>query len=210
MLGRDVLFHAARAEDGRGEASALPQIVRAHFGMSVAEVGEAVHYRRLREGRLGELAPAVVAAAAAGDGVARMLVERLADEVVGMATVALRRLGLLPIPEERDPPPILSRAKDLTASLRGAERTSGEWMAAFLDSPELIELHRRMLPPPRRRSRRDLDVHLVVGLAKLDECANLDEALEVLTDAEKRALLGNERGLERLAALWRSRKDRAT
>jgi hypothetical protein len=66
-----------------------------------------------------------------------------------------------------------------------------------------------MLPPPRRRSRRDLDVHLVVGLAKLEECTTLEEALEVLTDAEKRALLGSERGLERLAALWRSQKDRA-
>jgi N-acetylglucosamine kinase-like BadF-type ATPase len=92
MLGRDVLFHAARAEDGRGEASALPKIVRAHFGMSVAEVGEAIHYRRLRQGRLGELAPAVVAAAADGDAVARMLIERLAEEIVLMVVRALADL----------------------------------------------------------------------------------------------------------------------
>ena len=39
--------------------------------------------------------------------------------------------------------------------------------------------------------------------------ASLEEALEVLTEAEKRALLGSERGLERLVALWRSQKDRA-
>ena len=75
--------------------------------------------------------------------------------------------------------------------MQAVERKRGEVFAAFLDSPELVELHRRMLPPPRRRSRRDLDVHLVVGLAKLDECANLEEALEVLTEAEKRALLGS-------------------
>jgi membrane glycosyltransferase len=121
---------------------------------------------------------------------------------------ALRRLGLLAIPEERDPPPILERARELTASLCAVERQPGEVLAAFLDSPDLVELHRRMLPPPRRRSRRDLDVHLVVGLAKLDECTSLAEALEVLTEAEKRALLGSERGLERLAALWRSQKER--
>jgi membrane glycosyltransferase len=101
------------------------------------------------------------------------------------------------------------RAKELTASLSATERPPGEILAAFLDSPDLVELHRRMLPPPRRRSRRDLDVHLVVGLAKLDECADLEEALEVLTEAEKRALLGSERGLERLAALWQSQKHRA-
>jgi N-acetylglucosamine kinase-like BadF-type ATPase len=92
MLGRDVLFHAARAEDGRGDASVLPELVCAHFGMSVPELGEAVHYRRVREGRLGELAAAVVAAAADGDAVARRLIERLADEIVLMAVRALADL----------------------------------------------------------------------------------------------------------------------
>ncbi len=122
--------------------------------------------------------------------------------------LALRRLGLLSIPEERDPPHILSRAKELTATLQAVERKRGEVFAAFLDSPELVELHRCMLPPPRRRTRGDLDVHLVVGLAKLDECANLEEALEVLTEAEKRALLGSERGLDQLLTLRRGQKDR--
>jgi membrane glycosyltransferase len=117
--------------------------------------------------------------------------------------LALGRLGLLSIPEERDPPHILARANELTATWQALERKSGEVLAAFLDSHELVGLHRRMLPPPPRRSRRDLDVHLVVGLAKLEECANLEEALEVLTEAEKRALLGSERGLDRLLALRR-------
>jgi N-acetylglucosamine kinase-like BadF-type ATPase len=94
MLGRDVLFQAARAEDGRGEPTVLAGIVSEHFGMSVAEVGEAVHYGRLRQGRLGELAPAVVVAAEDGDTVARALVERLAEEVVLMATRALADLEL--------------------------------------------------------------------------------------------------------------------
>jgi N-acetylglucosamine kinase-like BadF-type ATPase len=94
MLGCEVLFHAARAEDGRGEPTALAAVVRDHFGMSVADVGEAVHYGRLRQGRLGELAPGVVAAAQDGDAVARALVERLAEEVVLMATRALADLEL--------------------------------------------------------------------------------------------------------------------
>jgi N-acetylglucosamine kinase-like BadF-type ATPase len=92
MLGRDVLFHAARAEDGRGEPSVLPELVRAHFGMEVPELGEAVRYHRVREGRLGELAAAVVTAAGEGDAVARRLIERLADEIVLMATRALADL----------------------------------------------------------------------------------------------------------------------
>src|ERR671910_438354 len=33
MVGREVVFHAARAEDGRGEPTALVDVVRAHFGV---------------------------------------------------------------------------------------------------------------------------------------------------------------------------------
>jgi N-acetylglucosamine kinase-like BadF-type ATPase len=95
MLGRDVLFHAARAEDGRGEPTMLADLVRSHFGAAtVLEVGEAIHYRRLRDVRLGELAPAVLELAEAGDAVARRLVERLADEIASFARKAMRDLDL--------------------------------------------------------------------------------------------------------------------
>ena len=100
MLGREVLFLAARAEDGRGEPTVLRDLVREHFGLPVAEVGEAVRYRRIPVARLGELAPEVVRAAEEGDAVARRLVDRLAGEVVLMATRALADLGLTerPVP----------------------------------------------------------------------------------------------------------------
>ena len=95
MLGREVLFLAARAEDGRGEPTVLVEVVRAHFGEpTVAAVGEAVHYGRLGSERLGELAPEVMATAEAGDAVAGRLVERLAEEVVLAALRALRDLEL--------------------------------------------------------------------------------------------------------------------
>jgi N-acetylglucosamine kinase-like BadF-type ATPase len=94
MLGRDVLFHAARGEDGRGRQTALTEIVRSHFGISVPEVGEEIHYGRMRAGRLGELAPALVRAAEDGDEVAQELVARLAGEIVLMAVRALADLGV--------------------------------------------------------------------------------------------------------------------
>lgn len=95
-LGREVLFQAARAEDGRGEPTALVEVVTEHFGAeSVAAVGEDMHYGRVRRQRLGELAPKVVAAAEAGDAVARCLLERLAEEIVLLAVKALRDLDLL-------------------------------------------------------------------------------------------------------------------
>jgi len=92
-LGRDALFFAARALDGRGEPTALVQIVQTHFGLSVAEVGEAIHYKRLSEEHLGDLVPAIVAAAA-DDPVAASLVGRLAEEIVLLVRRAFRDLKL--------------------------------------------------------------------------------------------------------------------
>jgi N-acetylglucosamine kinase-like BadF-type ATPase len=94
-VGREALFLAARAEDGRGEPTVLVDVVRAQFGMATAyAVGEAVHYRRLRDVRPGELAPAVIAAAAEGDAVARQVVERLANEIVLMVRRAFADLDV--------------------------------------------------------------------------------------------------------------------
>ncbi|MFD7386995.1 N-acetylglucosamine kinase [Streptomyces sp. NPDC059852] len=95
-LAEEALWHAARAEDGRGAATSLAQALPAHFGLSsMYALIEALHLGHLPERRRHELAPVLFATAASGDAVARSLVDRLADEVVTMATVALTRLGLL-------------------------------------------------------------------------------------------------------------------
>lgn len=94
-LGRETLGLAARAEDGRGEPTVLADLVRSHFAAdSVVAVGEAVHYGRLRETRLGELAAGVVDAAEQGDSVARSLVDRLAAEIRLLVERAFRDLAL--------------------------------------------------------------------------------------------------------------------
>jgi N-acetylglucosamine kinase-like BadF-type ATPase len=94
MLGREAIFLAARAEDGRGEETRLVDVVRRHFGTAtVEEVGIAVHYRRLEQSRLGELAPLIVAAAE-HDRVAAALVDRLAGEIALLVRRAVRDLGM--------------------------------------------------------------------------------------------------------------------
>ncbi len=98
-LGEEALWWAAREEDGRGPATSLTRAVAEHFGRSDASaVTEALHFGELTAGDLVGLAPAVLAAAAAGDAVARGIVDRLAEEVALLATTALRRLGLLDRP----------------------------------------------------------------------------------------------------------------
>lgn len=94
-IGAAALWHAVRAEDGRGDATLLAETVPAHFGVARPhELTEAFHLRRLDQERLVELPPVVFAAAAAGDGVAASIVDRQADEVVTMVVTAVRRLGL--------------------------------------------------------------------------------------------------------------------
>ncbi|QOV38274.1 ATPase [Streptomyces ferrugineus] len=100
-LAEEALWHAARAEDGRGEPTALARTLPAHFGLpTMYALIEALHLGRVEEIRRHELTPVLFATAEAGDPVARAIVDRLADEVVTMATVALSRLDLL---EEETP-----------------------------------------------------------------------------------------------------------
>ncbi|MFG1707335.1 N-acetylglucosamine kinase [Nonomuraea sp. M3C6] len=100
-LAEEALWHAARAEDGRGSPTALTGLVTSHFGTAtVEELVLDLHFGQVDEGRLHELSPGVLAAAADGDAVARSLVERQAEEVTVLAEVCLRRLGLLETPAE--------------------------------------------------------------------------------------------------------------
>lgn len=95
-LAEEALWYAARAEDGRGGPTELARTLPAHFGLdSMYALVEALHLRHIEPARRHELTPVLFATAADGDPVARSVVDRQADEVVAMATVALTRLDLL-------------------------------------------------------------------------------------------------------------------
>jgi N-acetylglucosamine kinase-like BadF-type ATPase len=95
-LAEEALWYAARAADGRGEPTALARTLPAHFGLpTMYALIEAVHLGHLPGARKHELTPVLFATASAGDEVARSIVRRQAEEVVALAAVALRRLGLL-------------------------------------------------------------------------------------------------------------------
>ncbi|MET9883683.1 BadF/BadG/BcrA/BcrD ATPase family protein [Streptomyces sp. NPDC006430] len=95
-LAAEALWWAARAEDGRGGPTELAAALPGHFGFrSMPELIEALHLGTVAHGRTHELVPVLFAVAAAGDPVASAIVERQADEVVALASVALTRLDLL-------------------------------------------------------------------------------------------------------------------
>ncbi|GAB2743514.1 N-acetylglucosamine kinase [Streptomyces bullii] len=95
-LAEEALWHASRAEDGRGSPTALASALPAHFGLpSMLALVESLHLGRIDPARRHEMTPVLFTTAAAGDTVARAIVDRQAEEVVAMATVALTRLDLL-------------------------------------------------------------------------------------------------------------------
>jgi N-acetylglucosamine kinase-like BadF-type ATPase len=95
FLGLEVLWHAARAEDGRGPDTALSGYVAGHFGVErVEQVTIGLHQGKIPHDDLISLAPVLLRAADEGDPVARSLVDRQAGEIAVMAITAMRRLDL--------------------------------------------------------------------------------------------------------------------
>jgi N-acetylglucosamine kinase-like BadF-type ATPase len=95
FLGLEVLWHAARAEDGRGPDTVLSGHVITHFGVErVEQVTIGLHQGKIPHDDLISLAPVLLRAAGEGDPVARSLVNRQADEIAAMAITAMRRLDL--------------------------------------------------------------------------------------------------------------------
>jgi len=94
-LAEEVLWYAARAEDGRGEPTALRDALLRWTGRaSVHDVTLAVHTGELSVSHWWGRVHEVVAIADAGDAVATTLVQRQGEEVGLLAASLLTRLGL--------------------------------------------------------------------------------------------------------------------
>ncbi len=102
----------------------------------------------------------------------------------------LRKLHLLLIPEERQPPQVLVRANELAVAHPDESMSIG----VLLQSHRLRQAHGDMLAPlpPHRRGKIDHD--LVLAKAKLEEANTVDEAVGFLATNELRALLTDPEG----------------
>ena len=94
-VGEAGLGAAVRARDGRGPRTSLERLVPAAFGLTrPIDVTRAIEAGRIRTPQLRRLSPVVFGAAAAGDAVARSIVDRLADELAVMTIAIIRQLSL--------------------------------------------------------------------------------------------------------------------
>lgn len=81
-MGIRAIQAAVRAEDGRGEATKLRQIVFEFLGLKhPRELIDRVHNKGLRREEIGTLAPRIIAAAEQGDGTAKNIVRDAAQEL---------------------------------------------------------------------------------------------------------------------------------
>jgi N-acetylglucosamine kinase-like BadF-type ATPase len=94
-LAREAVGLAAREWDGRGRSTALTQLVLEMLDAPDMEAAILALYRgQMQPGRFHGIVPRIFEVAAAGDAVARELVEQQAVEVVTTASALIRRLGL--------------------------------------------------------------------------------------------------------------------
>lgn len=141
-LGEEALWHAARAEDGRGPATALRDAVLSGMHVaSIAELSQDLHTGRRSTAELAVLAPAVLEAARGGDATAIRVVDRQADEIVTFVTASLARLEL----EDRPVPVVLGggliRSGDdrlLEGVRRGLAERAPHTEPIIVDDPPIV------------------------------------------------------------------------
>jgi membrane glycosyltransferase len=110
----------------------------------------------------------------------------------------VRRLGLLVTPEEIDPPAVLRRTNELTGAWTTTRPQLTDALVRLARDAQLCALHAMLLPITPEQRQGEYDVDLLLGFAKLDDADSLEEAATLLSNREKRAILGSRAGLERL------------
>ncbi len=113
--------------------------------------------------------------------------------------VALRRLGVLRIPEEAAAPAVVRRAAELLPEMARFEGGGG--VERLVADGVLRRHHLAALPEGARRRGEPIDAALVLGMARLEDADTLAGGLAALGRAELAAVLGSRAGVERLVAL---------
>jgi len=185
FIGRDAGWAAQRRDDGgfaRGEftrAYAFPTLLGAALGGSAYAVSTPL---------LLWMSPVV-----AGLVLAIPIAALTARASAGRA---LRALGLLLIPEERDAPAILLRANALAAER--ADPGAVHPLVRLIEDRALRTAHEAMLDdvPPRRKG--DIDIHLAVARARIDDADDRSAAIAALSAREVFAVMTDRDTLQRL------------
>ena len=100
---------------------------------------------------------------------------------------------LFATPEQTSPPPVLVRANQLAAASQGA---IGCPLLELRNDAGLLEAHLANLPAGGSRARGQVNPHLAIARAKIEDAESLEEALQFLNPRETFAVLNSRRCFE--------------
>ncbi|PPQ32390.1 glucan biosynthesis glucosyltransferase H, partial [Rhodoblastus sphagnicola] len=103
--------------------------------------------------------------------------------------LALKKAGLLVTPEEQTPPPIATRANQLSKTLAAEGFDSADGLRAIYQDANFREAHEAFLPPAPPRVRGDIHPDRAMAEAKLNDAQNIDDAVQWLQRKERMVLL---------------------
>jgi membrane glycosyltransferase len=173
LLGRDAGWQVQRRDDGelpRKELLrkyALPTL----FGVAMAASADAVSLPLLLW-----MAPVITGL------LLSVPVAMLSSWVSGPSS------RLFQTPEQITPPQVLARANELTTA---SGHIAASPLLELLDDRVLLKNHLANLPNDKRRNRCQIDPHLAIARAKIEDAENFDEAISYLTTREIFAVLNS-------------------
>jgi membrane glycosyltransferase len=173
LLGRDAGWQVQRRDDGE-----LPrkELIRKYalptlFGVAMAASADAVSLPLLLW-----MAPVIIGL------VLSVPVAMLTSWVSGPSS------RLFQTPEQISPPQVLARANELT---KAAGHIAASPLLELLGDRALLKNHLANLPNDKRRNRGQIDPHLAIARAKIEDAENFDEAISYLTTRETFAVLNS-------------------
>jgi membrane glycosyltransferase len=181
LLGRDAGWQVQRRDDGewpRGELIrkyALPTF----FGVGMAASAFAVSLPLLLW-----MAPVISGL--------------LLSVPIAILSSRVANSRLFRTPEETAPPPALIRANQLAGAAGGAIEHP---LLELRSDPRLLDAHLMNLPGDRRGNRGQIDPHLAIARAKIEDAESFDEALGYLNSREEFAVLSSPSMLRALHAM---------
>lgn len=173
LLGRDAGWQVQRRDDGelpREELIrkyALPTV----FGVAMAASAYAVSLPLLLW-----MAPVIIGL------VLSVPIAMLSSRVPGSYS------GLFGTPEQTAPPQVLVRANELMEVSAGVAAAA---LRELRNNSELLESHLANLPDEKRRLAGQIDPHLAIARAKIEDAETFDEAMSYLSARETFAVLSS-------------------
>ena len=180
LFGRDTGWNPQRRDDG---SIPMADIIRRHRMHVALGIIVAVTAFIISPSLFGWMSPTII-------GLVLSIPLSAASSSLALG-LALKKLHLLLIPEERETPPVIARANALLSDYKAFNFDDADGMEALALDKTLCEAHLAMLPPVPRRHRGDIDSERAVAEAKLADAQTLADAINWLKPKERSLILSD-------------------